>query len=146
MPDIGAACFKVETQPARIALPSECSKPLPSRAPARLYWSAGRVTAYPGGEIVELVSLGETRREAYDATARIVWAAEQSLHQTLIANLAFARSYEMALIENDKPNIIDNGWIVAQRKVEFFWCRNHDVLRSQGVLIADRQTAGAIER
>ena len=52
----------------------------------------------------------------------------------------------MALIEHDQPDVVDQGWVAPQGEVEFLRRRNYDLAGTEGIFVAGRKPAGAVER
>src|SRR5690606_16426254 len=126
--------------------PRQHSEPLACWPPVRPHGIAWLVRSYPRSQIVELISTRENRREADNTAVGRVCAAQQALHQRLVADLTLARPDHVAFIEHDQPDVVDQARIASQREVEFLRRRYDDLPRSERVLVTSREAAGAVER
>ena len=71
------------------------------------------VAPQPCGEVVELVAVGEDRRQAYDPPFVRIGAPEEPLDLHLVANLALIEADHVAFVEDEQTDVIEKGRIVA---------------------------------
>ena len=129
---------KVEPRGGRC--PDHFAEPQPGRSPVVLDQAAGVITPQPCGEVVELVAIGQDRRQAHDPPLVRVRTAKEPLDLHLIADLALIEADHVAFVEDEQADVVEKGRIVAEREVELLRRRDDDVALPDRVFIEAADT------
>ncbi len=74
-----------------------------------------------------------------------VRTVKKPLDLNLVANLALIETDHVPFVEDEQADVIEKGWIVAQREVELLRCRYHDVPFPDRVLVEAANPDAAVE-
>ena len=135
---------KVQSRGGRC--PDHLAEPQPGRPPVILDQAAGVITPQPCGEVVELIAVGQDRRQAHDPPFVRVRATKESLDLYLVADLALVEADHVPFVEDEEADIIEEGRIVAEREVELLRRRDDDVAFPDRVLVEAAHPDAAVER
>jgi len=93
--------------------------------------TAGVIGSQPSSEVVELLTVGEDRRQAHDPPFVRVRAAKQPLDLHLVANLALIEADHVTFVEDEQAHVIEEGRVVlveaanpdaAIERLSLIWC------------------------
>jgi hypothetical protein len=87
--------------------PHHLPEPQPGRTPVILNQAAGAITPQPCGEVVELIAVGQDRREVHNSSFVRVRTAKESLDLHLVTDLAFIEADHVPFVEHEQTHVIE---------------------------------------
>ena len=127
--------LNAEVQAGGVAAPDHLSIPQPGGAPVMLDETTRLVAPHPGGEVVELITIRQNRRQTDDAASICVRPPQEPLDLDLITDLALVQTDHVTLVEDEQADIVEEGRFIAQCKVKLLRRRDDDIPIAQGILI-----------
>ena len=116
--DERAVVVQIETETSVAALPDNGPEPLAGRAQRRFHRLAWRIAAHPRREVIERLAVRQDGGKADDASVGSVRSPAQPLHEDLVSDFPLGRADQVTLVQHDKLDVVDDGWVAPQREVE----------------------------
>jgi hypothetical protein len=115
--DERAVLADAQIQQSVLAVPDHLAIAQPRRSPIVLHEAAELVAAEPSSEIVELIAFRQDGGKAYDPSLGGVGASQEPLNLNLVADFALAEPDHVALVEDEKADVVEKTRIVPEREI-----------------------------